>query len=114
MKRQRIVAIDFDGTIVEDTWPTIGNLRPDVLRVIKRLRDNGDNIVIWTCRQGKDLSDAIKFLDKNDIPYDAINENVESVKVDFNPFPKIYYDVLIDDKNLGGILQWKKVEKILF
>ena len=89
MKRQRIVAIDFDGTIVEDTWPTIGNLRPDVLRVIKRLRDNGDNIVIWTCRQGKDLSDAIKFLDKNDIPYDAINENVESVKVDFNPFPKI-------------------------
>jgi hydroxymethylpyrimidine pyrophosphatase-like HAD family hydrolase len=114
MKRQRVVAIDFDGTIVEDAWPTIGKLKPGALDVIKRLRDNGDDIVIWTCRKEKDLSDAIKFLDQNDIPYNAVNENVESIKLDFSPFPKIYYDVLIDDKNLGGVLPWDEIEKMLF
>lgn len=35
------------------------------------------------------------------------------MKTDFNPYPKIYYDILIDDRNLGGVLNWKEIGEIL-
>ena len=83
------------------------------LKVIQKLKDNGDAIIIWTCRKDECLKEAISFLDQYEVPYDAVNENIKEIELDFNPFPKIYYDVLIDDRNLGGILPWSQVEKML-
>ena len=46
---------------------------------------------------GQYLEEMKEWLDENEIPYDAINENVVS---EFAPCPKIYYDILIDDRSL--------------
>ena len=50
--RKKIVAIDFDGTIVEDSWPGIGKLRPKAKEVIQKIFKKYDT-VLWTCRMEK-------------------------------------------------------------
>lgn len=113
MIRKRIIAIDFDGTIFENAWPEVGTIREDAVEVIQALHENGNKIIIWTCRGGENLKDALNALEKYQIPYDAVNENIVEMKTDFNPYPKIYYDILIDDRNLGGVLNWKEIGEIL-
>ena len=48
-----ILAIDFDGTIVENKFPEIGRLKKDAKWVINKLKEAGCKIVIWTSRDGK-------------------------------------------------------------
>ena len=97
-----IIGIDFDGTICEHEFPKIGKLKEDAKKVIQKLKDKGHDIIIWTCRDDehdeKYLTKAIEWLKEKDIPYDYINENKPGLG--FDPKPKIYYDVLLDDRNL--------------
>lgn len=53
MIRKRIIAIDFDGTIFENAWPEVGTIREDAVEVIQALHENGNKIIIWTCRAEK-------------------------------------------------------------
>ena len=112
-KRKFVIAIDFDGTIVENTYPTIGNIKQDVVEVIKTLifKDNCE-IIIWTCREGKYLQDAIKFLNKNFIPYHYINDNCNWAKETFSynaNCRKIFADLYIDDKAIFAKIKWKQM-----
>ena len=115
-----VIAIDFDGTIVEHKWPEIGSLRKNAKTVINRLYDAGAKIIIWTCRtQDSWLADrnthqeAIDFLKKEGIKFHEINKNV-SIQGGFNPSPKIYADLYIDDRQLGGIPDdWEEIYKII-
>jgi hypothetical protein len=109
-KRKPIIAIDFDGTIVENNGYEMGLVKKDAVRIIQWIHSWAD-IIIWTCRGGKDLEEARLELVFRVIPFDAINENVHPAG--FNPKPKIFYDVLIDDKMLGGLPSWKETETIL-
>ena len=63
-----IIAIDFDGTIVEHEFPCIGKPRLNAIKVIKRLIAYGHLIIVWTCRdKAGHLDQAIDFLKENDI-----------------------------------------------
>jgi hypothetical protein len=103
-----IIAIDFDGTIVEHEYPEIGPLKPYAKEVINRICDLGHYVIIWTCR-GWDgtLQQAIEFLNRNGIKFHKANQNADNI--DFNAFPKIYADIYIDDRNLGGIPSWPDI-----
>lgn len=104
MSRRPIVAIDFDGTIVKHEYPAVGPLLPGAAETLRWLHAWAD-IVIWTCRYvPEDLAQARTFLEENGIPFDAINEN--RTGLGFQPTPKIYFDVGIDDRNLGGLPAW--------
>jgi hypothetical protein len=112
-----IIAVDFDGTIVEHRFPSIGPLLPEAKEVINALYDQGHEIVIWTCRTGSYKENAKIFLVGNGIKYHAINENAPSVKAtskrtDFLPRPKIYADLYIDDRNLFGFPGWRQVANL--
>ena len=113
MNRKTILSIDFDGTIVKHKFPQIGALLPGAKETITKLWDEGYYIIIWTCRGGQNLVDAIEFLKDMEIPYDKINENAPFEMIYFKPFPKIYADVYIDDRNLGGFPGWDKVYETL-
>jgi hydroxymethylpyrimidine pyrophosphatase-like HAD family hydrolase len=102
-----IIAIDFDGTIVEHDFPRIGKLREGARDAICNLYFGGHIIIIWTCRDNLYLSDMILFLDKNDIPYHAVNKNADCLT--FDTGRKIYADVYIDDRNIGGVLSWREI-----
>ena len=103
-KRKLTIAIDFDGTIVDDMWPKIGPLKLNCKEVINSLIDvHNCDIIIWTCREYNELKEAMYFLFNNDIKYTCINENTPYIKSLFgkdHDCRKIYADLYIDDKSL--------------
>lgn len=56
-----IIAVDFDGTIVEDGYPKIGKPRIFAFETLKRLQDDGHRLILWTYRSGSKLDEAVKF-----------------------------------------------------
>ena len=100
-----IIAIDFDGTIVEHDYPAIGALKPLAATSIQALKSRGHTIIIWTCRYLKeDLQAMVRCLREAEIPYDGVNANVPWLA--FQPLPKIYADVYVDDRGLGCPTAW--------
>lgn len=108
-----IFAIDFDGTIVEHEYPEIGKLKNNAGEVLIKIRNAGHKIIIWTCRYSeKDLNNCITFLLSNGIPFDEINKNLTGIN--FNPYPKIYADIYIDDRDIFcDKINWFDIERRL-
>ena len=51
--KNKIIAIDFDGTITDDTpYPVCGNLRKEAVEYIQKLHKLGYTLVLWTARKG--------------------------------------------------------------
>lgn len=98
-----IYAIDFDGTIVEDKYPGIGEIEINALVFINRLKQCGHRFILHTCRHGQSLREALEFLRQFDIEPDYINENVPELIAKYGDCRKIYADVYIDDHNSGGV-----------
>lgn len=114
---RKIIAIDFDGTIVEHQFPEIGPLMPNAKEVINRLHEQGHYIIIWTCRnmtepEHPEWTDApipavIAFLRNNGIHFDSINEN-HPAQGFWLQARKVFADIYIDDRNLGGFPGWEE------
>lgn len=103
-----IIAIDFDGTIVDHEYPAIGKQKEGVVNAIRDFKARGHKIIIWTCRYlPEDLKEMKEYLYRNGIPFDKVNENIEGIG--FNPHPKIYADIYIDDRNIGGLPHWNSI-----
>lgn len=105
-----ILAIDFDGTIVQDDFPRVGLPMPGAIEAIKELHKMGFRLVLWTCRVGSHLDDACRFLSKHNLTelFEPCNQNCSDLVERFDSDSrKIYADIYIDDKNLGGFLGWK-------
>lgn len=77
MKGRLFIGVDFDGTIVTEGFPNIGEIKPRTVELMKRLKDEGHLVIVWTARSGSYLTDAIDFMNENNIPYDYVNENPE-------------------------------------
>ena len=98
-----IIAIDFDGTLCENKWPEIGEPKQYVIDIIIKCRNEGGaKLILWTCRNGKELKDAIKWSTEHGITYDAINENLPSIRKKFGgDSRKIFANFYVDDRNLA-------------
>ena len=98
---KKVIAIDFDGTIVENAFPGIGRPIPEVVSFIKRHKRKYIWI-LWTCRTGKHLQDAVDYLKSIGIVMDYVNENTrEQIEKYGSDTRKVYADYYIDDKNAG-------------
>ena len=56
-----IVAVDFDGTLTRtDDYP---GAQPNHigLHVIRKFQERGGKVILWTCRAGEELDDAVAF-----------------------------------------------------
>jgi hypothetical protein len=120
--KYNLIAIDFDGTIVEEAFPELGALKPHAKRVIQRIRREGGRIAIWTARN-KRFDEAIQtFLNENDIPFDVYNDHFPENKEKYNwtaelGSPKIFAEIYIDDRGYGvkdRHIDWLEVERHLF
>lgn len=96
----RIIAVDFDGTLVEDEFPIIGKPINSVWAALRNEQARGSKIILWTCRNGKALEDAVRFCTEvMNFHFDAINENLDEVKVLYGgDTRKIFADEYWDDK----------------
>ena len=109
-----ILAIDFDHTICLSEWPTLGCQRANAGLVINNLVNDGFGIVINTCREGVALSDAIHWLNSNNIPYHYINCNFPHIISEYGAdCRKISADLYIDDKCLMGLPHWDEIYKLI-
>ncbi len=104
-----ILAIDFDGTIVEHEFPEIGQAVPGAFHWLKKFQDAGASLILWTMRadgrtgEGKEngpvLAEAVEFCRANGIEFDGININPTQKK--WTASPKAYAHVYIDDAAFG-------------
>lgn len=108
-----VIAIDFDGTIVEDAYPKIGKPRIFAFETMKRLQKEGHRLILWTYRSGSKLDDAVQFCKENGITFYAVNQSFPEEKYDNSVSRKIYADIYIDDRNIGGVLGWGEVFQII-
>ena len=108
-----IIAIDFDGTIVDDAYPKIGKTRLFAFETLKRLQDDGHRLILWTYRSGLRLEEAVKFCEANGIQFYAVNKSFPEEQFDYTKSRKIYADLFIDDRNIGGVLGWGEVYQMI-
>ena len=103
-----LIAVDFDGTIVEHRYPEIGREIPFAIDTLKRLRDEHHRIVLWTVREGRLLDEAVAFCRERGLEFYAVNRDYpEEEKGQNNHYSrKLKADVFLDDRNLGGLPDW--------
>jgi hypothetical protein len=105
-----VIAVDFDGTIVEHEFPDIGPLKEGAIEALMAFKKAGHQIVIWTCRKGEEEKELRQFLTEKQIPFDTINSPVPGFDLSTR---KIYADVYIDDKALRFKDNWSEIRKML-
>ena len=99
-----IIAIDFDGTLCERAWPNIGAEKPRVVRMAKELRAAGNKLILWTCREGERLKEALEWCADRELYFDAVNDNIpELVKLYDCNSRKVSADMYIDDKSMNEL-----------
>ncbi|HWT74306.1 MAG TPA: hypothetical protein VN258_06265 [Mobilitalea sp.] len=100
MNDYKIYAVDFDGTLAKTKYPVIIKPIKRIIRLVKRLKRKGNKIILWTCRSGENLDNAVKWCTEQGIVFDAVNENLPEEIARWNTDPrKIGADYFIDDKN---------------
>jgi len=103
------IAVDFDGTIVEDRYPEIGRPQMFALETLKELQKK-HQLILWTCREGRLLEEAVNFCEKNGIRLYAVNRNFPEEKYEEKGFMrKLDADMFIDDRNFGGFPGWSEI-----
>jgi hydroxymethylpyrimidine pyrophosphatase-like HAD family hydrolase len=108
-----IIAIDFDGTIVEHRYPAIGRTRPHAFKVLTALQERNHRLILWTYRSGTRLDEAVKFCQLHGIEFYAVNKNFPEEEWHEDDSRKILADMYIDDRNIGGIPSWDEIFKII-
>ena len=94
-----IIALDFDGTVVEHEYPEIGDPVPLALDWLHWFQSQGARIILWTMRSGEKLDAAARYLAQNDVQLWALNHNPEQAS--WTSSPKCYAHVMVDDTAAG-------------
>lgn len=108
------VAVDFDGTIVENKFPSIGKPMLFAFETMKAMQNRGMLLILWTVRKGKELDDAVEYCRKNGVEFYAVNANYPEEKFDIDVSRKIEADIFIDDRNVGGFVGWSIIWQMLY
>ena len=92
-----IIAVDFDGTLMVDRQPNTA-----LIMKLKREQSMGNTVILWSCREGKRLKDAVIFLRQHGFVPNFVNCNSPlGIKKMGHDSRKVYADLYIDDKNIN-------------
>ena len=110
-----IIGVDFDGTIVEDRYPDIGEEIPFATDALKMLIKEHHRIILWTVREGKYLEDAVNWCRDRGVEFYAVNRDYPEETTDNNQYfsRKLKADLWIDDRNLGGLPDWGTIYRMV-
>ncbi len=110
-----VIAVDFDGTIVEHKYPSIGRELPFATETLKKLAEEGHRLILWTVREGRLLEEAVAFCRERGLEFYAVNRDYpEEEKGQNNHFSrKLKADLWIDDRNLGGLPDWGTIYEMI-
>lgn len=109
-----IIAVDFDGTLHDGEWPAIGEPLKDAIETMVRFSDAGCYIILNTCREGKELLEAINWMLGHRIPFNRVNDNhPEMIGQHGWNSRKVFANVYIDDKHVCGLPSWREIYKVV-
>lgn len=96
---RKIIAVDFDGTLFASDYPEI--LRPidTVIRWCRKKKNEGCCLILWTCREGEALEEAVDACRSVGLEFDYINQNAPEI-IELHggsDCRKIYADIYLDD-----------------
>jgi hypothetical protein len=95
----KIIAVDFDGCLVRDKFPDIGELIPETVTALLEEQAKGSRIILWTCRRGAQRLAAVKWCEEHGIKLDAVNENLPELTEFFGEDTrKIFANEYWDDR----------------
>ena len=96
-----VIAVDFDGTIVEHKYPAIGKEIPFATACLRQLIQDGHKLILWSVREGDLLNDAIKWCEERGVRFYAVNADLDEDCDDHQGTAhfsrKIKADMFIDD-----------------
>lgn len=93
-----ILAVDFDGTLVTNKFPEIGEIKPEVWNAVLNAQKDGCKIILWTSRTGEVLNQAVQFCRDHGLVFNAINDNIPEVKALGWNARKVFAKYYIDDR----------------
>lgn len=95
----KIIAVDFDGTLCENAWPGIGAPRQPVIDYLFAQQRQGAKLILWTNRYGDYLDEALDWCEDRGLVFNAVNENLPEIIEAFgNDCRKVFANEYIDDR----------------
>lgn len=112
-----ILAVDFDGTLVENAFPAVGKFNTDVMAAVLAYKEMGWKIILWSCRTGSMLEDAVEACKSAGLIFDAVNDNLPEVQQYFGENTrKVFANLYWDDRNaalyVGGVDKPSSLEPV--
>jgi hypothetical protein len=110
-----LIAVDFDGTIVEHRYPDIGSEKPFAIETLKMLIRDRHQLILWSVRQGRLLDEAVAWCRERGVEFWAVNRDFpeEDISRNENFSRKLRVDLFIDDRNLGGLPDWGTIYRMI-
>lgn len=96
---RKIIAVDFDGTLFESNYPDIGRPIRKVIKWCRQRKREGCCLILWTCREGEALEEAVDACRSVGLEFDYINQNAPEI-IELHggsDCRKIYADIYLDD-----------------
>lgn len=94
----KIIAVDFDGVLCENKYPEIGLPNDEIFEYLESEKKKGAKLILWTCRTGGTLANAVKWCAEHGLTFDAVNENVQEIKDVFGDGRKVFANEYIHDR----------------
>ena len=109
------IAVDFDGTIVEERYPKIGEEIPFAVQTLKMLIKDRHKLILWTVREGELLEEAVEWCRQRGIEFYALNKDYPEEDVEKNRHysRKLKADIWIDDRSVGGLPDWGTIYRMI-
>ena len=100
--RNMIIAIDFDGVLVSDKFPEIGEPDWEMISAVWRLGFTEHELILWTSRIDKRLEEAVQWCKDHNLRFTCVNANTPNNLAEYGTDPrKAFANVYIDDRACG-------------
>jgi len=104
------IALDFDGTVVENVYPDMGKDVPLAANTLRILHQFGYKIILYTMRSGDLLDFAVEWFKERKIPLYGIQ--FDPTQHEWSSSNKCYADLIIDDRAFGcPLIKYESFER---
>ena len=109
-----VIAVDFDGTIVEHKYPAIGRELPFATETFRMLIRDRHKLILWSVRVGRLLDEAVEWCRERGVEFYAVNRDYPEESREHDSFSrKLKADLFIDDRNIGGLPDWGTIYQMV-